>query len=380
MLPELYQTHLQNQLELAQYLMLKILFTLLQSSKQVNLEKLATALPQPIKFASRRRKLQRFLSLPHLTIKNIWFPIIANWLNATFNQEKVVHIVIDRTQWGTINLLMISLVWERRSIPLYWELLGNLGSSNLEAQTNTIAQALPLLKEYKVIILGDREFCSVELGSWLRQKGVYFCLRLKRSEFIQIEGEIWVQLNTLGLSPGVSLYFSGVKVTKKKKVAGFNVACKWQRKYRGLLSDEGWFILTNLASLEVAITAYKKRFGIEEMFRDFKKGGYNLEGTGVSGDRLIALVLLIAIAYSSATMQGKVIKQIGVQNYVGRLQEPGRTQQRHSSFYVGLYGQTWVNSMELCATEMAELMRLNPNKRKYYQQGLRAVKLIKSVS
>lgn len=189
-----------------------------------------------------------------------------------------------------------------------------------------------------------------------------------------------MRLNTLGLSPGVSLYFSGVKVTKTKKVAGFNVACKWKRKYWGLLSDEGWFILTNLASLEVAITAYKKRFGIEEMFRDFKKGGYNLEGTGVSGDRLIVLVLLIAIAYSSATIQGRIIKEIGVQKYVGRLQESGRTQQRHSSFYVGLYGQTWVNSMELCAAEMAELMSLNPNKQKYYQRGQRAVKLIMSVS
>ncbi len=27
------------------------------------------------------------------------------------------------------------------------------------------------------------------------------------------------------------------------------------------------------------IVAYKKRFDIEEMFRDFKKGGYNLEST-----------------------------------------------------------------------------------------------------
>jgi len=53
--------------------------------------------------------------------------------------------------------------------------------------------------------------------------------------------------------------------------------------------------------LESAVLAYKKRLGIEEMFRDFKKGGYNLEGTGVKGDRLIVLVLLIAIAYTTAT-------------------------------------------------------------------------------
>jgi hypothetical protein len=32
------------------------------------------------------------------------------------------------------------------------------------------------------------------------------------------------------------------------------------------------------------------------MFKDFKSGGYNLESTGVSGERLISLILLIAIA------------------------------------------------------------------------------------
>lgn len=144
----------------------------------MNLEKLATAFPQPIKFASRRRKLQRFLSLPHLTIKNIWFPIITNWLNTSF-QEKTLHVVIDRTQWRTINLLMISLVWEQRAIPLYWELLGNLGSSNLEAQTNAIAQVLPLLKEYKVIVLGDARILFSRIGKLAQAKG---CILLPASE------------------------------------------------------------------------------------------------------------------------------------------------------------------------------------------------------
>ncbi|EGJ29399.1 hypothetical protein LYNGBM3L_67710 [Moorena producens 3L] len=44
------------------------------------------------------------------------------------------------------------------------------------------------------------------------------------------------------------------------------------------------------------------------MFRDFKKGGYNLEDTKVEGKRLISLVLLIAIAYTSSTIQGQQIK------------------------------------------------------------------------
>ncbi len=142
--------------------------------------------------------------------------------------------------------------------------------------------------------------------------------------------------------------------------------------------DEGWFILTNLSDLEAAILAYKNRFGIEEMFRDFKSGGYNLEGTNITGNRLVVLILLIAIAYTTATMQGKKIKQIGLQKYIGRVKEIGRQQRRHSSFYIGLYGQTWVNFIDECAHIVAELMKLNRNKRKYYQKGQRAMELIMS--
>ena len=62
---------------------------------------------------------------------------------------------------------------------------------------------------------------------------------------------------------------------------------------------------------------------------------------------------------------------MGIQKYIGRLKEVGRNERRHSSFYIGLYGQTWVNFVEQCADVVAELMILGRNKRKYYQKGLR---------
>lgn len=271
---------------------------------------------------------------------------------------------------------MISLIWDKRAFPIYWELLPKQGNSNFEKQTAAISKVLPLFKEHKVVVLGDREFCSVKLGDWLIEQHAYFCLRLKQNEFVQLEDEIWQQLGALGLSPGMTLYLNAVRVTKQKGFARFNVACKWKRKYWGWAPDEGWFILTNLEDLEAAVLAYKQRFGIEEMFRDFKKGGYNLEGTNVTCDRLIVLVLLIAIAYTAATLQGKKIKKMGIQKYIGRVKEVGRTERRHSSFYIGLYGQTWVNFMDGCAHIVAELMKINRNKRKYYQKGQRAMELI----
>lgn len=278
MIPAFYQDHLQSQLSRAEYLLLTCLISLLQTIKQVRLEALATALPMPIAFNSRRRKLQRFLSLEQLTFENIWFPILQAWLKADFEPNQVLHIAIDRTSWKCINLLMVSWIKEKRAIPIYCQLLPKLGSSNFEEQKTIISKVLPVLKDYKVVVLGDREFCSVHLGNWLRQQRKYFCLRLKHNEFVQTEGQIWLQLSELGLAPGTSLYLEGVNVTKQKGFDNFNVAAKWKRKYQGWAPDEGWFILTNLDSLSSAITAYQKRFDIEEMFRDCKSGGYNERG------------------------------------------------------------------------------------------------------
>lgn len=169
-------------------------------------------------------------------------------------------------------------------------------------------QVLVKLTKYKVVVLGDREFCSVDLANWLRAKGVWFCLRLRKNHFIEQQQDVWLQLQQLGLKPGMSLYLQGKKITKTKQVEGFDLAAKWQKKRWGMTPEEGWFILTNLGCLSPAIAAYKKRFGIEQMFRDFKRGGYNLEATNVTGKRLISLLILISIAYTISTFGGQAIK------------------------------------------------------------------------
>ncbi|MBF2063910.1 MAG: IS4 family transposase [Calothrix sp. C42_A2020_038] len=378
MLPLFYQTHLKNKLEPSEFLFFNILINILQDIKEVSLEKLATALPLPILFESRRKKIQRFLSLPIINIKTLWFPIIKDWLAQSFTDNQPIYLVIDRTIWERKNLIMISIISDQRAIPVYFEFLPKLGSSNFDEQTKFISQILSLFKEYKIILLGDREFCSIKLANWLREEELMFCLRLKKNEFIEIEDDVWQELNDLGLKPGVSFFIEGIKVTKTQKMGGFNLAAKWKRKVGGTVPKEGWFILTNLDNLESAIASYKKRFDIEEMFRDFKSGGYNLEDTNVSGNRLISLILIIAFAYSSATFKGQIIKSKGVQKYVGRIKEYGRIQRRHSCFYIGLYGQIWVNFMESCWSLVTELMRLNLNKLEYYLKGQKAMKHILS--
>lgn len=378
-LPSLYQENLKKQFNLPEYLTLCLLINLLHNLKNVRLEEIARRLPYPIKLRSRIKKLQRFLSLKKWTIEQVWFPIIKSWIANSWSENKSMYLVIDRTQWGIINILMVSIIYNHRAIPIYFELLNKKGSSNFQEQKQVLEPSLNLLKEYKIVVIGDREFCSVDLGKWLSsEKKVYLSLRLKKSEYVELEPEIWFQLNELNLSPGMSAYYRGIKITKTKGFSGINLATKWKKNYRKKSSKEPWFLLTNFDDLSSAISAYSKRMGIEEMFRDFKKGGYNLESTKLENVRLKALIILITLAYSYSTFIGEKIKRKGISEYVVRPQEKGRSHKRHSDFSIGLNALNFLDGISFFQKQIEELMSLFPQKNSYYFRGLRAILLIQS--
>lgn len=122
MLPSSYQICFQQQLKKTEYLTLTILVFLLQVHQQVSIELLATLMPYPIMFESRRRGIQRFLKLPILKIEKIWFPLIKYILRIHDQNKKQLMVAIDRTQWRDKNIFVISLIWEHRALPLYWQI------------------------------------------------------------------------------------------------------------------------------------------------------------------------------------------------------------------------------------------------------------------
>jgi hypothetical protein len=97
MLPSSYQICFQQQLKKTEYLTLTILVFLLQTHKQVSIELLATLMPYPIMFESRRRGIQRFLKLPILKIEKLWFPLIKYILRIHFKNKKELMVAIDKT-------------------------------------------------------------------------------------------------------------------------------------------------------------------------------------------------------------------------------------------------------------------------------------------
>lgn len=282
MLPTFYLELLQKYLSQRQLITLKLLVWLLQNQKQVKIEKLAATLPLPIQLESRRRHIQRFLSLTKLSVVLLWFPIIKEIIARQIGKGQQLIIAVDRTQWQDNNILMASAIYKRRALPIFWIVLDKKGASNLREQQTVLRPVIRLFRGYKMVIVGDREFHGIELGQWIDAQGVKFVLRQKKDTTFRQKRQKILSLSTVKLAPGQKQFFPQIHLTQKKGFNRFNLACYCPRKYKNQQKKEPWYLLTNLGDLETTVRVYKQRFGIEAMFRDYKSGGYNLEGSQAS--------------------------------------------------------------------------------------------------
>lgn len=109
---------------------------------------------------------------------------------------------------------MLSLAWGKHAIPVYWEILPKKGSSSLREQKKVLTPVLRLLKPYPILVLADREFHSVQLTSWLRQRKIDFALRQKKGTCIADDGVVYRALKDLNIKPGNSLFYANLYCTK----------------------------------------------------------------------------------------------------------------------------------------------------------------------
>ncbi|HEY9852937.1 MAG TPA: IS4 family transposase [Leptolyngbyaceae cyanobacterium] len=250
----------------------------------------------------------------------------------------------------------------------------------MREQQIVLRPVIKLFKTYQIVIVGDREFHSVDLAQWIDRQGVKFVLRQKKDTTFRQKRRKFNSLSSIQVAPGQRKFFSEINITQKKGFGRFNLAVYWRRKYRNKQEKSPWYLLTNLSDLETAVKAYKQRWGIEAMFKDCKTGGYNLEGSQASPDKLVRLILLIAIAMTTAWLQGEKISILGKSTYICRPKEAGRTKRRHSNFWVGLYGHNWIAAFHECQEWVEQLVTFVRNKRTFYQRGLKALTLIQQAS
>jgi hypothetical protein len=103
-------------------------------------------------------------------------------------------LTIDRTNWEfgktTINILMISVIWNGTGVPLIWTLLPNPGNSHTRTRIDLLDRLRETFPDLQIAsLMGDREFIGDAWMAYLSARKIPFILRLRaKSKRYQRQG------------------------------------------------------------------------------------------------------------------------------------------------------------------------------------------------
>ena len=265
-------------------------------SRSVHLSKIAGKIPGPAKLVSITRRLSRFLDNPAIRVREWYEPIAREWLQAQWHCLGEIRLIVDCTKVGFGHqLLMISLAYRKRAIPIAWtwvkQVRGHSSAFKQLALLNYVRKLLPL--GAVVFLVGDSEFGSVEVLKWLDQWHWYSVLRQKTDTCVWLNQQNeWKPFGSFVCKAGESRWL-GYGYLTAKEIYPTNLLAHWQSG-----EDEPWCLATNLPDREMALRYYRRRMWAEEMHGDLKKHGFDLESTMLRNFiRLSRLTLAVVCVY-----------------------------------------------------------------------------------
>src|SRR5215813_3786303 len=139
-------------------------------SKSLQIGQILTALPLAGTRDSLKKRVQRFLRNPSVTVEVYYAPLARRILQRLAGGGARMHLTVDRTEWRDFNLLYVCVGWRGRALPLLWGILGPGASSFAEQKELLAVVARWLPPRADVLLLGDREFGTGVLAQWARRR------------------------------------------------------------------------------------------------------------------------------------------------------------------------------------------------------------------
>lgn len=279
-------------------------------SVSAQLAAIARAMPLATDQVIKEQRLRRFLDNDRITQGVHYQPLVRAALTGLKGQP--VHLLIDRVLLrNTHNVLVVSIGFRRRSIPLAWSVLEHRGKSNRTDQQTLLTQALALLPPgVRVTVHGDSEFRSWELFCWLRARSC--------DVFLGMQGNTYVRMGTDGerrllhdwlVDRATMVYLNEVYVTEDE-CGPLSVLAWWGKDDDGKPLVRA--VMTNLPATHQTYLRGRHRMWIETVFRDWQSGGFHLDRSGIAdGGRLLRLLLPLAIAYLWLVSLGRWVVKKG---------------------------------------------------------------------
>lgn len=248
---------------------------------------------------SKIKRIYRFFSTSAIRSNYLYYnfieEVLKNYIKRS-NNNKVIVIFDHTTIEDKFLILQFSLKVGKRGVPLWSKIFEYNEKDNKNFKH--IKQGIQELNDiftcynYEVILLADRGFKSIDLFRFIDKIGWKYCIRCTNHMLVKIEGKEKIK------------YLKDIKPIKKS-VKKFNGVLLSTEEYKCNLavckaedSQDTWYLATNMNSKQ-AVNEYKKRFQIEEMFRDLKSNGFNMEDTWTEDIIYFEnLYLCLSIAYT----------------------------------------------------------------------------------
>lgn len=256
----------------------------------------ASAMPLQTAQQSKIQRFRRLLDNAKLTATDIYQPIVQQALTGLHGQP--VHVLLDRVVLNTHqNVLVVSLGFRRRSLPLLWKILPHSGSSALGDQQEVLREAMALLPaKVRITVHADSEFRSQELFAWLRMQGWDAILGIRGNVLLTLDpAQAGQPLHTYVPARDCVVYLNEVYLTEDR-CGPVHVIGWWDKDERGTLTC--YAVMTNLPATWHTYRLGGRRMWIETMFRDWQSGGFALGKIGVTdAARFHRLILLVCLIY-----------------------------------------------------------------------------------
>jgi len=304
----------------------------MSQSISAQIGKIARALPLDTTQAAKEQRIRRFLDNERLSQTEHYRPLAKAALHGLKGQR--VQLLIDRVLLRDHhNILVVSVGFRRRSLPLAWIALDHRGQSGLADQQTVLRSALAVLPErVRVSIHGDSEFRSQELFAWLRAQG--------HDGMLGVPGHTLVALTPDGPASALNTwlpnrdsvaYLNGVYLTEERQ-GPVNILAWWDKDDDGKLIVRA--VMTNLPANWQTYLRGRRRMWIETVFRDWQSGGFHLDDSGVTDrERFVRLLLPLVIAYLWLVAVGRWVVKRGYRTLVD--DGPARSW-KYSLFQIGV--------------------------------------------
>jgi hypothetical protein len=263
-----------------------------------NLMELSNVLDRPTESAEARYNyVERFLKNPLVNTEVVMAAYAEDLLSRLAKHQHTLVLMIDQSKVNdTFEVLMVSVRLRKRAIPLFWiakETKGGIGFMEQKALLEVVRSWLP--KGCRVMLAGDRFYGTAELVGWCQRQGWGYRLRLK--------GNLCVYQDQGADKTLDQLKAEGKRTLEKARFRSGMITPVGILHEPG--HDEPWYIAMDSQPNEYKTRDYGLRWGIENMFSDFKSRGFSLMQTHIRlADRLERLILILSIALHWAVSLG----------------------------------------------------------------------------